>query len=408
MTVDNTGPNPATNVVVSLPLSSNLVFDSSTSSQGTTWTERRSGCRSARLSESRIERDGHRGRHGRGSRNDHSNRPSRRPRKTSSIPRTIRQRATVTVLESGGILQFSSANDAVPETAGLAQFQVVRIDGSSGAVTVNYQTIAVNATPGLDFTPTSGTLSFASGQTTGTIWVPVLADPWDDHDEYVNVVLRSPGGGASLGAVSTALLRIIDVDPDVTPLQVSRLSWTGTSRSITSVNVSFNAPLDPSFALNPADYQLVALGAGDSVVPVTPVAYNSTTYTITLVPAAPLASGRYYAIQVVGSGQTAIRDVAGNLLAGAANLLPGSNYDASFAQGKRLNYVDNAGNQVTLKLAGAGYLEQIRDASGEGVLLDLIGAVPNRSTLSGSVHATSSARYRTPSEKIPEPADRPI
>ena len=30
---------------------------------------------------------------------------------------------------------------------------VVRTDGTQGAVTVNYQTVAVNATPGLDFTP---------------------------------------------------------------------------------------------------------------------------------------------------------------------------------------------------------------------------------------------------------------
>jgi hypothetical protein len=79
--------------------------------------------------------------------------------------------------------------------------------------------------------------------------------------------------------------------------------------------------------------------------------------------------------------------VKGDLLAGAANQLPGSNYFAYFAQGKQLNYVDDDGNRVSLKLSGAGYLEQVRDATGEGVLLDLFGAVPKHSTLSGSVHA---------------------
>jgi len=254
--------------------------------------------------------------------------------------------------------------------------------------------VAVNATPGLDFTPVSGTLSFASGQTTGTILVPVLADPWDNHDEYVNVALGSPGGGANLGPVSTTLLRIIDVDPNSTPPQVAQLSWTGTPLSITSVSMSFTAPLDPTFALNPADYRLIALNAGNQVIHVDPPTYNSFTHTITLVPAAPLASGQYFEIQVLGTGPTAVRDIAGNLLDGAANGVAGSSYVASFAQGTHLQYVDSAGNKVMLNLTGGGYMEQIRDSSGEGEVLDVIGEVPHRSTLSGSIHASVSHAVR--------------
>ena len=56
-TLGNTGPNPATNVVVSLPLSSNLVFDSSTSGQGTVQAECGPSCRCTGLVESRILRD---------------------------------------------------------------------------------------------------------------------------------------------------------------------------------------------------------------------------------------------------------------------------------------------------------------------------------------------------------------
>jgi len=387
-TLVNTGPNPATNVVLSLPLSSDFVFDSSASSQGT--TGRDAGAVVAQL----------------GSLNPGAN-ATVSVVVTTPVPGTITQSATatetedqldpesstasttVTVLEGAGVLQFSAADYAVPETAGLAQLVVVRTDGSQGAVTVNYQTIAVIATPGLDFTQTSGTLSLASGQTSGTILVPVLADPWDNHDEYVNVVLGSPGGGASVGPQSMALLKIIDIDPDYTPPQVSQLSWTGTSRSITSVSLSFTAPLDQTFALNPADYHLIALAAGSQVIPVNAPTYNSLTHTITLVPAAPLASGQYYEIQVLGSGPTAVRDTAGNLLAGAASGVAGTNYVASFAQGTSLQYLDNAGNKVALKLTGGGYMEQVRDASGEGEVLDLIGEIPHRSKLSGSVHATS-------------------
>ncbi len=82
---------------------------------------------------------------------------------------------------------------------------------------MNYQTVAVNATPGLDFVPTSGTLTFASGQTVGTIAVPVLNDPWENHNDSVNLVLSSPGAERPWARSATAQLSIIDTDPDTTP-----------------------------------------------------------------------------------------------------------------------------------------------------------------------------------------------
>ena len=125
-------------------------------------------------------------------------------------------------------LQFGGASYSVANTAGSATFSVVRTVGSLGAVTVNFATVAGNATPGLDFVPTSGTLTFASGQTVGTIVVPVLNDPWENHNDTVNVVLSSPAGGATLGTLSTAQLTIIDTDPDTTPPAVSQVTWSGT------------------------------------------------------------------------------------------------------------------------------------------------------------------------------------
>jgi uncharacterized repeat protein (TIGR01451 family) len=310
-------------------------------------------------------------------------------------PQSATTTATATVLESAGVFQFSSATYAVAETAGVAILSVDRLDGALGAASVSYQTVAVNATPGLDFTPTSGTVSFAAGQTTATIQVPVLADPWDNHDEFVNVVLQSPTGGASLGSLSTASLRIIDVDPDYTPPQISQLSWTGTARAITGVTLSFTAPLNPTFAANPLNYSLIDLGAGNRPIALYTPVYNATNFTVTLVPTTPLADDQFYQIQVLGTGPTAIRDLAGNQLAGADNGSAGTNYVASFAQGNKLKYVDNAGNQVTLKLTGPGYLEQVRDASGEGESLTVMGGVAKRTTVSGSVRSSKRKSGRT-------------
>ena len=62
--------------------------------------------------------------------------------------------------------------------------------------------------------------------------------------------------------------------------------------------------------------------------------------------------------------------------------------------------VDASGNKVSLKLAGAGYMEQVRNASGEGVLLNLVDIVPGHDTLSGTVKGASSrAGKRTKSAR---------
>jgi Calx-beta domain len=294
--------------------------------------------------------------------------------------------ATVQVQESAGTVQFAGGNDAVSDLSGVAVISVVRLYGASGSVTVNYQTVAVNATPGVNYVATSGTLTLGPGQTSGTIQVPILNDPYENHDNYVNVVLNGPTGGAVLGGVSTTVLRIMDSDPDVTPPQVSGLTWAGSAQAISNLTLDFSAPLDPTYASDPSNYQIVNLASG-SAVPIASVSYNAASDSVTVVPASPLPSGQYDQIEVVGNGATAVRDLAGNLLDGSGSGLAGSNYVASFAQGTRLQYVDNLGNRVTLQLKGAGYLEQVRDASGEGILLDIVGMVPHRTTLSGTIKA---------------------
>jgi hypothetical protein len=60
-----------------------------------------------------------------------------------------------------------------------------------------------------------------------------------------------------------------------------------------------------------------------------------------------------------------------------------------------LQYTDASGNLVTLKIKGPGYLEQVRDAYGNGQILTVIGEVPGRTTLSGSIKKAKGASGRT-------------
>ena len=70
---------------------------------------------------------------------------------------------------------------------------VTRTGGSSGAVGVSYATSNVSATAGSDYTSTSGTLSWANGNTASkTFSIPIINDSvYGEGNETVNLTLRA-------------------------------------------------------------------------------------------------------------------------------------------------------------------------------------------------------------------------
>jgi photosystem II stability/assembly factor-like uncharacterized protein len=118
-----------------------------------------------------------------------------------------------------GSLQFTATTASVNEGAGTAVVTVSRTGGSSGAVTVSYATANGSAVAPGDFTIATGTLSWASGDTSPkTITVPIIDDAIVESSETFSITLSAPTGGATLGAVSTAVVTI--VDNDVAPVGV--------------------------------------------------------------------------------------------------------------------------------------------------------------------------------------------
>ncbi|MFQ5401517.1 MAG: Calx-beta domain-containing protein [Anaerolineae bacterium] len=108
-----------------------------------------------------------------------------------------------------GKLQFSQADYTVLENGGTAVITVQRVNGSSGAVTVDYATSSGTATPGSDYQDTSGTLNFTDGETSKTFTVTILNDSVNDPDETVILALTNATGGATLGAPNQATLTIV-------------------------------------------------------------------------------------------------------------------------------------------------------------------------------------------------------
>src|SRR5262249_3656033 len=84
--------------------------------------------------------------------------------------------------------------------------------GTSGAVSVHYATSDGTATAGSDYTPVSGTLTFADGEASKTFTVAVLDDSLVEGNETVTLTLSNPTGGATLGSPASVVFTIVDND----------------------------------------------------------------------------------------------------------------------------------------------------------------------------------------------------
>jgi hypothetical protein len=126
--------------------------------------------------------------------------------------------STLTIVDDDGAstVQFSSSSYSVSEGGGTATITVTLSAPSAQSITVQYATSNGTATAGSDYTGTSGTLTFAPGQTVQTFSVAVTEDSIDEANETVNLTLSNVTN-ATLGTPSTATLTIVDDDaqPDV-------------------------------------------------------------------------------------------------------------------------------------------------------------------------------------------------
>lgn len=116
----------------------------------------------------------------------------------------------------GGLVQFPSAQFSASAYSGAegtdATIEVVLSGPTANEVRVDYATSAGSATPGEDYTETSGTLTIPVGSDRGSFSVPLLTDAVADDGETVDLALANPVGG-TIGERATAVLTITDVAP---------------------------------------------------------------------------------------------------------------------------------------------------------------------------------------------------
>jgi uncharacterized repeat protein (TIGR01451 family)/uncharacterized delta-60 repeat protein len=111
-----------------------------------------------------------------------------------------------------GTLVFSAPQFYVNESGTNAVITVIRTNGSTGPVSVQYQTIPGTAQPGAtnDYIATSGTLNFNSGETNKTFDVRIVDNFVVRPDRSLTLALSHVTGGGVIGSTSNAVLTIIN------------------------------------------------------------------------------------------------------------------------------------------------------------------------------------------------------
>jgi glucose/arabinose dehydrogenase len=182
---------------------------------------------------------------------------------------------TVTLADNEGTVQFSAASYAVGEGSGSAALTLTRTGGTGQAVTVNYATGAGGdtATPapppgncvaGADYRPTAGAVTFAPGQTSKTLTVPLCGDDLVEPGVTETFTVRLTGVSlpATLGTPSTAVVAIQENDGVGPTLQFSKALYTvGESSTSVAVTVTRLGPTG-----SPASVRVATTGAGTAEV----------------------------------------------------------------------------------------------------------------------------------------------
>jgi len=248
---------------------------------------------------------------------------------------------------------FTSWESAAKESDGSVVVTVLRSGPATGAASVDYAVQNGSAQAGTDFTATSGTLNFAAGQTAKTFTLPLAAGDHFAGTRSADLVLSNPQG-ATLGYPSavlnltstpappspTPVTPVHTVAPAPGPIVVSVAPLKG-RLGITSLVITFNQALDPTSAVNAANYgvslpgrtlhirrgHLTATRAGRSVN-IRSVAYDPATHQVTLILHTRLRRGGAYQLQIKGTAG-GVADTQGTLLNSPDKLKPGKDYLAA-------------------------------------------------------------------------------
>jgi hypothetical protein len=169
-----------------------------------------------------------------------------------------------------GQVRFTATTYGVGESSGPAVIAVERVNGTTGAISVDCVSSAGTATAA-DFTAATQTLNWANGVAgVQNCSVAISADTLDEDDETVMLALANVQGGATIDSPSAATLTIADDDapPVVSIADLSLAEGNGPAPTAFNFMVTLSTPSGRAVAVSattadgsataPADYASAA------------------------------------------------------------------------------------------------------------------------------------------------------
>ena len=182
---------------------------------------------------------------------------------------TIRNDDTAPVLPTLSIADASKAEGA-SGTSNMA-FTVTLSKASTTSITVGYATANGTATAGSDYTATTGTVTFAAGETAKTLNVGVTGDTTTEPTESFTVTLSAPSGATLTRATATGT--IVDDDTvtgsavpfgsHLRPYAAGTLEPTGSQAAIDAAVVSLYNRWKTNFLVSAGSYGLAVKASAD-------------------------------------------------------------------------------------------------------------------------------------------------
>lgn len=184
---------------------------------------------------------------------------------TDMVPNTITG-INIFGVANQGRARFDLTGLTFSETDPTATFGITRTGDTSGSLTVQYAVSNGTATAGVDYSGATGSVVFASGETTKNIVVPLTNDTTDEFNETALLTLSDFNAtGDSAGSLSASILTITDDDPppaisisDTTVVEgnsgLTVGSFTMTLSAVSGKPISVTLTASPGTAISPTDY----------------------------------------------------------------------------------------------------------------------------------------------------------
>ena len=173
--------------------------------------------------------------------------------------------------------KFEVSPLSVDETAGQALVAVTRTGNTSDSLSLQFAISQGTATATADYTSLSGVLSFAAGEVTKNIVVPIINDSLDEENESLLLIVSDFDAGSTVGTLSSRIVTIVDEDPppfvdvaDVTVIEGNSgstlVAFTATLSAPSGRTVIFAASTASGTALSGTDFHGFSL-TGVTIAP---------------------------------------------------------------------------------------------------------------------------------------------